>query len=159
MIQVALDIYSSALQDAPEDVGRRFPDSSPVDLGGIGFVGEEYLFVKREIEDFAYQSSGLTMDYYRTYNASLSHASSMRALFDSIEDVLLPDLVACDTPGTNWVHNGRLSDYVRWTGDLAGVQVVLGETSNSSRYVPGCSFSSLLPSKSSAASWSTVCRV
>ena len=135
-LHVALDIYTSALQNAPEDIGERFPQSVPVDLGGIGFVGEEYLFVRREIQDLAYQSSGLTLDYYRTYNASLSHAGAVRALFDSVDDVLQPDMVACDRAGSNWVQHEILAEYVRWSGDVAGVQEVGGTTSP--KYVAKC---------------------
>ena len=79
---------------------------------------------------------GLTLDYHRTYNASLSQASAVRALFDSIEDVLLPDLVACDTAGTNWVHHGRLAEYVKWSGDTDGVQEVPGD--EGPNYVAKC---------------------
>ena len=69
-VHVSMDswirIYMSALFGFQSD----YPSLAPVDLGSMGYDAEEGLFVSRAAIDAASGSSGLPLDFFRTYNFS-----------------------------------------------------------------------------------------
>lgn len=91
---------------------------APEDLGSMGYDGDHNLFVKGTIRDEAYRDSGLSLDFYKSYNTTFH---SPQEYFGKLSDLNPQDFFLCDADGLEFSNALRMSDYIRWTGDLDGV--------------------------------------
>eukprot|EP00438_Fugacium_kawagutii_P016308 Skav222790 [mRNA] locus=scaffold1419:13588:16988:+ [translate_table: standard] len=91
---------------------------APEDLGSMGYDGDHNLFVKGTIRDDAYRDSGLSLDFYKSYNTTFH---SPQDYFGKLSDLNPQDFFLCATEGLEFSNALRMRDYIRWTGDLDGV--------------------------------------
>lgn len=49
---------------------KDYPTQSAIDLGSVGYVGEESIYIREEQLDAAYHDSGIALDFYKSYNVS-----------------------------------------------------------------------------------------
>ena len=114
---VALEIWLGGYGDY-DAFGLRHPDKLPEDLGSIGYAGEEVMFVSSKLTEQAYEESGQSLNWYRSYNASLS---SVKKYFASLSDLPLEDFAFCNDSATIWTELNFMNDYARWSGDTEGL--------------------------------------
>ncbi|CAE7736688.1 unnamed protein product [Symbiodinium microadriaticum] len=120
---VALDVWLGSAGADVELFMKRHPTIAPEDLGSIGYAGEEALCITGKLLDEAYEVSGFSLDFYRSYNTS--HYRAARH-FDQLSDLPAQDLFQCDEAGVIWTDPSYMADYARWSGDLAGLVEVDG---------------------------------
>ena len=96
------------------------PALIPVDLGSMGYEGEESMYVTKEVLQQALDAEGLTLNFYRRYN--LTHHNP-KQYFDGMDAIDLADLFLCEE--TDFYKPESMAAYARWTGDAAGVQVLV----------------------------------
>ncbi|OLP78712.1 hypothetical protein AK812_SmicGene41084 [Symbiodinium microadriaticum] len=77
---IALESWIGAYGADYEVFAKRHPAKAPVDLGTIGWAGEEALYVPRPTLTSAYEESGIALEFYKSY--SPSH-NDVRRFFDS----------------------------------------------------------------------------
>ena len=81
------------------------PDVIPENLGTVGYDGIEGLFVKSTEMDSAYQSEGLSLQFYQSYDVSWTKPWKY---FDHCTDFNPADLLPCGETGfTNKSHLGE----------------------------------------------------
>ncbi|CAE7677752.1 unnamed protein product, partial [Symbiodinium sp. CCMP2456] len=120
---VALDVWLGSAGADVELFMQRHPATAPEDLGSIGYAGEEALCITGKLLDEAYEVSGFSLDFYRSYNMSHYRAAQH---FDQLSDLPAQDLFQCDEAGVIWTDPSYMADYARWSGDLAGLVEVGG---------------------------------
>ena len=91
---------------------------APEDLGSMGYAGDHNLFLKGSILQKAYSDSGLALDFYKNYNITFH---SPKGYFGHVNDLNPEDFFLCDVADLEFRNAQRMSDYVRYTGDLDGV--------------------------------------
>lgn len=84
----------------------------------MGYAGDHNLFVKGSIREHAYSDSGLALDFYKNYNITFH---SPKRYFGHVADLNPEDFFLCDVADLEFRNAQRMSDYVRYTGDLDGV--------------------------------------
>ncbi|OLQ02861.1 hypothetical protein AK812_SmicGene14236 [Symbiodinium microadriaticum] len=118
-LHVCVDCWSATYASVVEDMKETFPHLIPVDLGSMGYEGEESMYLTKDVLQQAMDAEGLTLDFYRGYN--LTHHNP-KQYFDSIDTINLADLFLCEE--TDFYKPEAMADYARWTGDAAGVQML-----------------------------------
>eukprot|EP00913_Durusdinium_trenchii_P003102 g2866.t1 len=83
-IHVSIDSWLGSFPAAYEAMKSSFPEIAPVDLGPIGYEGEESIYVSQTVLNAAYEHSGIALEYYKSYN--VSH-NNVKQYFDSLGDV------------------------------------------------------------------------
>ncbi|CAJ1337595.1 unnamed protein product [Effrenium voratum] len=98
---------------------RENPSIAPVDLGSMGYDGEESLYVSDPVRQAAFEEFGLALDFYKAYNTSHHNP---KKYFDSVSDINISEVAWCNT--TEFTNPERISLYLQYSGDYAGaVQV------------------------------------
>ncbi|CAE7193754.1 unnamed protein product [Symbiodinium natans] len=115
---VAMDCWMSEILFNFEQFVLANPDVAPIDLGSIGYSGENALAVRGSVREAAYASSGLALEFYRSYNVSAHDAA---AYFDRISDLKLSHFHPCNTSSNEFANDVEMRLYGKWTGDWAGV--------------------------------------
>ena len=121
--EVALEVWLGAYGGDYDAFGLRHPDKLPEDIGSIGYEGEEAMFVSSKLTEEAYEESGQSLNWYRSYNASWS---LVRKYFASLSDLPLEDFAFCNDSTTIWTELPFMNDYARWSGDTGGLIEVPG---------------------------------
>ncbi|CAK9115801.1 unnamed protein product [Durusdinium trenchii] len=98
------------------DFQQLHPDRAPVDLGSIGYEGEDDVYVSKGIVSKAYDETGNSLDFYRAYN--VSHHTAHR-YFAKLTELSVADYVSCNE--LKWANPAFINSYVEYTGDLEGV--------------------------------------
>ncbi|CAK9008661.1 unnamed protein product [Durusdinium trenchii] len=117
-IHVSIDSWLGSFPAAYEAMKSSFPEIAPVDLGPIGYEGEESIYVSQTVLNAAYEHSGIALEYYKSYN--VSH-NNVKQYFDSLGDVSKNELKLCNT--TDFNNPQRIGNYLLYTGDYDGVEV------------------------------------
>ena len=68
--QVSLESWLGGYENLYDSLRAEYPTLSPLDLGTIGYSGEESIYVSGKVRQTAYGDSGLALDFYRSYNTS-----------------------------------------------------------------------------------------
>ena len=68
--QVSLESWLGGYENLYDGLRAEHPSISPLDLGTIGYSGEESVYVSGKVRQAAYGDSGLALDFYRSYNTS-----------------------------------------------------------------------------------------
>eukprot|EP00439_Symbiodinium_sp_Y106_P060372 s666_g8.t3 len=118
-LHVCVDCWSASYASVVEDMKDTFPHNIPVDLGSMGYEGEESMYVTKKVLQQALDAEGLTLDFYRGYN--LTHHTP-KQYFDGMDAIDLADLFLCEE--TDFYKPEFMAAYARWTGDAAGIQVL-----------------------------------
>eukprot|EP00438_Fugacium_kawagutii_P007089 Skav214280 [mRNA] locus=scaffold642:580176:595216:- [translate_table: standard] len=115
---VALESWLGAYGGDYESFKDHHPDIVPEDLGSMGYPGEEAMFVSRAVVEDAYEESGHSLNWYRSYNVS---KSSARKYFNSVLDLPIEDFHFCNDSTVMWTDPLFLNHYARWSGDTEGL--------------------------------------
>ena len=75
---VSFESWIGSYFDLFEAFHDSYPLLSPLDLGSLGYSGEESIYVTKQVMDTAYEDSGTALDFYKSYNAS--HYDVQRSL-------------------------------------------------------------------------------
>lgn len=67
---------------------RDYPAVAPVDIGSMGYLGEEGMYVCQEILKLAYADSGLALDFYRSCFVHIYSVLYFNFLFRSFVQAL-----------------------------------------------------------------------
>lgn len=94
----------------------KYPHLVPEDLGSMGYDGVEGIYVTHDIMSEAYESEGLALNFYLSYNQTHHDA---KQYFDSIANVNSSRLQWCNN--TNLFNRDHMENYLRWTGDSEGL--------------------------------------
>ena len=116
-LHISVDSWWATFSPEVRSMQRDFPHLVPVDLGSMGYEGEESIFITHSVLQQALDAEGLILDYYRGYNLTYHHP---KRYFDGIDSIDLADLRQCNE--TEFYTNDAMARYERWTGDVAGVQ-------------------------------------
>eukprot|EP00913_Durusdinium_trenchii_P026656 g25012.t1 len=100
-----------------------YPDIAPLDLGDMGYSGEESVYVHTNLLQEAYENEGLALEFYKSYNVSHHHA---KQYFSSTSDIPFGALSRCNA--TDFSNAQRtetlweaMSDFVKYSFDYDGV--------------------------------------
>ncbi|CAL1150546.1 unnamed protein product [Cladocopium goreaui] len=97
---LSLEGWTTAYQSSWDDVQRDYPATAPLNLGAMGYVGRVSAFLTSKLQEEAYYSEGLTLEYYRSYNVSWTNPSKY---FDNITAIDTSRLKRCNETRTQ-VH-------------------------------------------------------
>ena len=64
-IDIQVDSWWASYASKVEDIKEEFPHLIPVDLGSMGYEGEESMYVTKDVLQQALDAEGLDLDYYR----------------------------------------------------------------------------------------------
>ncbi|CAJ1399347.1 unnamed protein product [Effrenium voratum] len=118
-VHVGLDSWTGSGYPLFEQMERENPSIAPVDLGSMGYDGEESLYVSDPVRQAAFEEFGLALDFYKAYNTSHHNP---KKYFDSVSDINISEVAWCNT--TEFTNPERISLYLQYSGDYAGaVQV------------------------------------
>ena len=112
--------YSSYVGPLLEELSStNIGSRAPVNLGSVGYPGTSGLFVQGGALDEALQDSGLSLEFYRNYDATWFHPEKYTA---NISGVNLSRLQTCDE-SVNTYYEYLGEEYLNRTGDSGGVKV------------------------------------
>lgn len=94
----------------------KYPHLVPEDLGSMGYDGVEGIYVTHDIMSQAYESQGLALNFYLSYNQTHHDA---KQYFDGIANVNSSRFQWCND--TNFFNRDHMENYLRWTGDSEGL--------------------------------------
>ena len=77
---VAMDTWVAGMPGELADFERTHPELAAKSMGSMGYSGQDTLYVKGSVRDEAYYTSGLALEFYKSYNTSL-HLGGLRDLF------------------------------------------------------------------------------
>ncbi|CAK9093024.1 unnamed protein product [Durusdinium trenchii] len=115
-IHVSVDSWIGSYASTQNQFAKEYPRLAAEDLGSMGYVGEESMYVSQAILNAAYSESGLALDFYKSYNTS---HHDPKKYFGSIHDVNLSELALCSD--TDLSDRNQMSDYAKYSGDYDGV--------------------------------------
>ena len=70
---------------------------APKDLGSMGYPGYTTMFIPKPVQQQAFSTQGLALEYYRNWNASWNQAWNF---FGSISSISFSKLSPCNDSGT-----------------------------------------------------------
>jgi len=111
-------MWPTALQRALDDITIEQPNLVPSHIGAIGYDGMEFMSVSTHHNDQVYAEHGVSLDWYRSYDATWSQPSRF---FLDHADVDLEDLDLCTE--TYCMNAGYMGDYLEHTSDYDGVEM------------------------------------
>ncbi|CAJ1398966.1 unnamed protein product [Effrenium voratum] len=117
-IHLAVDAWIGSYGEAYAQFKLDYPAISPVDLGSMGYEGEESMYISQPVLQAAYQDTGLALDYYKGYNRTYHNA---KQYFDSISDIPSSELKPCNA--TDFINPLRMGFYAQYSGDSGGVEL------------------------------------
>lgn len=117
-----METWSQSVSTALIEVQEKSPTSIPVNLGSIGYEGTAGQYLLSEVLDRALEAERLSLDFYRSYNASWHDA---HLYFDPIEKINKSKLNFCNA--TTLTDSIRMEEYAAVTGDFQGLEWVNGK--------------------------------
>eukprot|EP00913_Durusdinium_trenchii_P035644 g33355.t1 len=69
-LHISVDSWVGSYASAMDQFNKEFPRIASVDLGSMGYAGEESMYVSQAILNDAYGDSGLALDFYKSYNTT-----------------------------------------------------------------------------------------
>ncbi|CAK9091670.1 Ephrin_rec_like domain-containing protein [Durusdinium trenchii] len=120
-IHIMVDSWIYSYASVLKALTTRYPHLAPVDLGSMGFDGQESIFVSKRDRDEASDREGLSLVFYESYNTT--HHDPKR-YFDEISLINRSSLKPCNQ--TNLLDLAFMANYLHWTGDREGLLAVNG---------------------------------
>lgn len=65
-LHISVDSWVGSYASAMDQFNKEFPRIASVDLGSMGYAGEESMYVSQAILNDAYGDSGLALDFYKS---------------------------------------------------------------------------------------------
>ncbi|CAK9028861.1 Ephrin_rec_like domain-containing protein [Durusdinium trenchii] len=112
------DGYAATWNQIQQD----YPDTAPQNLGGTGYAGLSSDYITQEVQERALSDSGLSLEFYRSYNRSWHDAGQY---FDRISQVNTSLLAPCNQ--SRLMVSEAMLHYANLTGDWDGVENVSGK--------------------------------
>lgn len=112
------DGYAATWNQIQQD----YPDTAPQNLGGTGYAGLSSDYITQEVQERALSDSGLSLEFYRSYNRSWHDAGQY---FDRISQVDTSLLAPCNQ--SRLMVSEAMLHYANLTGDWDGVENVSGK--------------------------------
>ncbi|CAK9072466.1 unnamed protein product [Durusdinium trenchii] len=100
-----------------QGIQRDYPSIAPKNLGNMGYDGLASSFLPKPVQEAAYTTEGLALQYYKNWNASWYDPSKY---FDSMEMINASALLAPCTQ-TVFQDDPTARRHVQFTGDADGV--------------------------------------
>ena len=69
-VEVSFESWIGSYFELYDAFHDSYPLLSPLDLGSLGYSGEESIYLTKQVMDIAYENSGTALDFYKSYNAS-----------------------------------------------------------------------------------------
>jgi len=116
VIHVAMDAWIGSYTNTYTQFQTEYPLIAPIDLGSQGYEGEESMYVSNSVIHEAFASSGLVLDFYKSYNSTTGQPKSY---FDAVPDIPLEELQTCED--SLFVDPVTMTNYAKFSGDHDGV--------------------------------------
>lgn len=114
-LHVSTDAWIGGYVPHFEEMRKEYPDIAPIDLGSVGYDGEETMYVSQPVFSAAYDSNGLVLDHHKSYNRSHHNA---KQFFDSVSDLPLAGVYRCNE--SELANPSRIDPYVQFSNDADG---------------------------------------
>eukprot|EP00435_Cladocopium_sp_Y103_P035383 s344_g9.t1 len=114
-IHVSVDSWVDSYGAQQEAFMKEYPQIAAIDVGSMGYAGEESIYVSKAIIDDAQNDVGLALTYYRSYNAT---HHDPKKYFGSLSDVDPSELAVCSDTDFS---SSRMNAYVQYSGDSDGM--------------------------------------
>ncbi|CAK9086628.1 unnamed protein product [Durusdinium trenchii] len=115
---ISVEGWTSGYQTEWDELQRNSPSFAPRNLGNMGYQGSAGMFISATVQEKAYRSEGLSLDFYRDYNVSWEDPGRY---FTRPQDINVSKLLPCEK--TSLMHVGQMAAYLKVTGDHEGVIV------------------------------------
>ncbi|CAE7822465.1 unnamed protein product, partial [Symbiodinium sp. CCMP2456] len=116
---VAMDTWLAGLPGELANFERTHPNLAARSLGSMGYIGSDTLYVKGPGRDEAYYTSGLALDYYKSYNTSLHDPARF---FSKVSELDTAAFAPCNSSEHEFTNDVQMRFYREWTGDEEGVR-------------------------------------
>lgn len=93
---------------------------APKDLGSMGYTGPGTMFIPRRVQELAYSTEGLGLQFFKNWNASWKQPWKY---FGSISSIDTSKLAPCNRSDLVTMSDATLRRHVHYTGDLDGVVI------------------------------------
>lgn len=113
---ISVDSWIGSYQKEFDEMRDAFPATVPLNLGSMGYAGEESVYITEADFKRAYSATGLALDFYRSYNTTYHDP---KQYFDSIQDIPRSELAFCNQ--TDMSNPQRMGFYEQHSGDPDGV--------------------------------------
>ena len=117
-VHVNMEAWSGGYATLLAEMKAEMPSMAPKSLGSMGYNGRVSVYLPERIREAAYKADAEALEYFRSYNAS---RKSPWRHFSSPRDVETSRLLPCGE--TTLMDSARMKEYVKITGDTAGVVV------------------------------------
>lgn len=114
-LHVSTDAWIGGYMPDFDEMRKEYPDIAPIDLGSVGYDGEETMYVSQPVFSAAYDSNGLVLDHHKSYNRSHHNA---KQFFDSVSDLPLSGVKRCNE--SELANPRRIDPYVQFSNDADG---------------------------------------
>ncbi|CAL1155665.1 unnamed protein product [Cladocopium goreaui] len=88
VIHVAMDAWIGSYTNTYTQFQTEYPLIAPIDLGSQGCEGEESMYVSNNVIHEAFASSGLVLDFYKSYNSTTGQPKSYPALWVNVSKLI-----------------------------------------------------------------------
>eukprot|EP00435_Cladocopium_sp_Y103_P072834 s36_g41.t1 len=117
-VHINMEAWREFYADEWTQVQTLYPNVAPRNLGNGGYSGTTAMYVPLAVQQKAYHAEGISLDFYRDYNASWR---TPRNYFSPPGDMDVSKLLPCNA--TVLMSNALIGIYFALTGDSEGVVV------------------------------------
>eukprot|EP00434_Breviolum_minutum_P025478 symbB.v1.2.022512.t1/scaffold2002.1/size92861/6 len=115
-VHVNVEGWTVGYSETWDKIQQDFTALAPRNLGNAGYNGMSGIYVLSHLKDRVYEAAGLSLDFYRDYNASWRDLSPY---FTSLHAVNTSRVHPCNA--TNLMDSAEMQFYLDATGDWDGV--------------------------------------
>eukprot|EP00438_Fugacium_kawagutii_P002082 Skav203255 [mRNA] locus=scaffold1000:14807:17089:+ [translate_table: standard] len=115
-VHICVESWTSGYQTEWDRIQIQHPQTAPKLLGNMGYFGVSDQYVPLAIQQSAYMTEGLNLDFYREYNISWRNPARY---FTSPGDLNVSRLLPCRESGL--MDSEIIRSYVDFSGDWDGV--------------------------------------
>eukprot|EP00435_Cladocopium_sp_Y103_P034027 s2350_g8.t1 len=117
-VHINVEAWTDLYAETWAQVQAEFPNKAPKNLGNMGYLGSQEMYVPFAVQQKAYEAEGINLDFYRDYNRSWRNPA---AYFAVPSDLNVSLLLPCED--TALMSTELMSNYLAITGDSDGVVV------------------------------------
>ena len=116
-IHVSVDSWIGSYASTESQFAKEYPRLAAEDLGSMGYLGEESMYVSRAILNAAYSESGLALDFYKSHFACFSVAFFVKT--SGVGRLLLYSSI----PGNSAPRNAKVLNLQQFVSENARVEL------------------------------------
>lgn len=117
-IHISMEVWIGSYLKEYAEFGQENPNTVPRELGSMGYVGDETIYVSQAVREAAYRDSGLALEYFASYNTSYHNP---KQYFDDLLDIPTSELRPCNSSGSDFNNPQRMGLYRTHSGDYDGM--------------------------------------